>query len=158
MQLVLTGLDAEPVEEVACQRLMEGAAHLAHEIRLSSTSYRYSHEIDGAEDLKEIVMHKAELQNFVVVNAKTGSRVRASAKIQADTSGRIGLKLCSIFPSLVRVGQGASKDLVLVKGVIVVKFDQDHEQKDKKKTSDPGQVLHLLDQPMSEVVDLKAFV
>lgn len=160
MQSASTHPGAEPVNEEACHKFVQSASTLAHEIRLSSTSYHYSHDVDRYKltDESDYVMLKAEMANFNVINAETGSKIRASSRVEADANGRVGIKLCSVIPSLVRVRQDKEKDLVLVKGTIVVKFDRDLELKSRKKQKDAPQPASLLDEPIKEATGSNAFV
>jgi hypothetical protein len=128
--------DGKALDE-ECRKIIAAAADLALNIRLSTVHYAF----EVAADLSvpgDGVLTESEMQKYEIINADTGLQLRTSSLVFSDKEGRVGEKLCTLRPALVRSGGDGSRGLVLVKEVIIVNFYQKVGKKAMRKQVQKG--------------------
>lgn len=116
-----------------CQRLVNDAAVLARSVRLSTNSYAYDFGLARGGNVADWAMHTTEMSHYHVIDAATGCEVRAGSMPLADNRGRVGEKICCVYPALVRLASEMGPGLVLCKATILVHFYHPIPPKSRRK-------------------------
>lgn len=131
----IVGRSDQPATEFRedCQRLVNDTAALARSVRLSTSSYAYDFGLARGEIVADRAMYATEMSHYHVIDAATGYAVRAGSMPLADDRGRVGEKICCVYPALVRLASEMGPELVLCKATILVHFYQPIPRKSRSK-------------------------
>ena len=122
-----------PREEISsfnfenCANLIGQAAKLADCIRSSSTNYRFQYPFLPREDGQSIPLESEEVANFVIMDERSGRVIRNERHLPSGLSGRIGDKLCVVYPALLRMGRHREEAITVTKSLIIVRLDRGFE-------------------------------
>ena len=116
-----------------CRKTITRAADLAHNIRLSTTEYRFEFHFDPKTPSKDRVFFIQDLDRFNVVDCKTAQPLPRSSSVNADENGRVGEMISTIHPALQRKGHNGGEDLELIKATVLVRFDREVQRAAKKR-------------------------
>lgn len=131
----LKAIDPAAVERAwreACQQAVEASVNLAHEMLLSTAKYRWLYM--GVPGLGCTPLYGRELQDFKLVDIKTGRMLKGSATKDHTDETIICEKLSTVFPGLVRDTAREGRELVIVKETILVQIYDEFRQKKQKRT------------------------
>ncbi|KIY00569.1 uncharacterized protein Z520_03232 [Fonsecaea multimorphosa CBS 102226] len=129
MLLKEMGLHGRSNDPVICREIVKEAADLANNIRQSMAEYAFDFRVGSA------VLFEEKVKNFTVIDCGTGSTLSSSAVPIPGPDGRVGEILFLVYPAFVRKSTGSSKEIVLVKPTILVKFDQPVPRGKRSKSS-----------------------
>lgn len=116
----------------ASQQAVEEAVSLAHEIQLTTATYGW---VSMEEPEREpMPLHGRELQNYKLVDIKTGLMLKRSSIKEHTEDAVIGEKLSCVFPALVREIPKEDKELTLAKETILVQIYDEFRHKKQKRT------------------------
>ncbi|ETN47102.1 uncharacterized protein HMPREF1541_01292 [Cyphellophora europaea CBS 101466] len=113
-----------------CTKLVNDAIRLAHEMRLTTTTYSWGTFNAGATESQ--LFYSGELGKYKLVDAKTGQKLKRSSVKDLASDTVIGDKVCTIFPALERKGSNRGK-LALVEETMLVSIRERYRQKPKRK-------------------------
>ena len=134
--IVIHLLSAAQQEGLNCQKWSDAvskASELAEHIRTSPRTYEFRQDFDMNDGGEHRQMLAAELKEYTVVDAMTGQPLRPASMPVVGANGRIGVKLCVIFPALYRTSPEINKEIKLVNATILVKFDHIIPEGGKRK-------------------------
>lgn len=133
-------LEADDIKAV--QSMVEDAWALAKNIRSSTGQYDWKGDIKAADPPEARVIRYEDLKKFNVVDATTGQPLRASSITVMNPGVRIGEKLCTARPGMVRKNLASGNDLILLKPTIIVKIDPEARQKKVAKKMNASKSMH----------------
>ena len=148
LQQLMPGQSVVEEEMKEVKSMVMDAWDLAKNIRESTGRFEWKADFQAGDTSRGKIMRFKDLKSYDVIDVSTGQPVRASSIKQLEAGAKIGEKLCTVRPALVRKGKSEDEDLLLLKATIMVEFDREARQEKKKAAHRGG-----LDKKSSDKAD-----
>ena len=120
---VMPPQNLQSIRTSGLSQIVTEAMQLTNSIRMSCNTYEFLWPFRYEDREQKLTMYIGELESFHVIDAADERTIRSKKNVQAAADGRIGIKLCAIWPALVRPGTDDSKEVILKKACVLVKLD-----------------------------------
>ena len=120
---IIPPVEAQCFNVGKCHEIVQLASRLAVSINSSPSTYRFRYPFVSDDEPEILALFEGEVGIFKVTESVNGHPVRNASMLTADDNGKIGEKLCVIYPSLIRVGHNGAADLTIEKAAILVMLD-----------------------------------
>ena len=109
-------------DEDACFAMVEMATSFKMLIDYSPKTYLFAIDVTPSYAKSERVLHAKDFDGITTVDVETGQVVRTQDRLRKDDRGRIGWKLCTIYPALHRQDGDNGEKTVLVKPAVLAEL------------------------------------
>jgi len=120
---VLPGVvESEPSQKNLYQKIIEPAVDLAVKIQTSAAEYHFNPRIAKKGPAARRSITSSDIQDFKMVDIKSGKRLKMDSQVVPNNNGRIGDQILILTPALIRCQPG-SMSVRLSQQAILVELD-----------------------------------
>ena len=121
-----------------CHQIVSDAGVLARNMRLTTSQYGFDFDANPTDAGDKRALYHSDIKNYKIIDCATGEQLLNSHTVEQDDAGKVGERVCTVHPALIRWGVAGGGDLVLVSATILVNFDRQVRRAPKVKGSKGG--------------------